>query len=422
MLSRIARDARPRAVLLGSLLVLHAGLWAIALRIEPTLTPARQLIAEGFSTFAVVSMSVNLMLSTRARPLERSLQGLDKLFVTHRSIGLSVAAMVSIHATLVLKTPGYVIAKPFGYTTLTLLLTAVFLASAPRFPWRRLVPLEYHVWKFTHRFMGVIVALAVTHSLLGHPYVRTVPMLRIYVYSFATVGLAAWLYRELLFARTGPFHGYSVGHTQVLGGEVTEIQLASSAGLNRAAGQFAFAVFERGPSREQHPFTISSGSQNDVRFSIKASGDFTEQLLSGVPERSKVRVEGPYGAFDFRRGKRRQLWLAGGIGITPFLAMAEDLDAETSVLLIWSVHEAKDAVYEQELSRLGREKPNLDFRLHSTTERGHLDLGTLDVDGDPREFSAFICGPVPLRKVLLRQLKSIGVPRSEIFFEEFRLR
>ncbi len=38
---------------------------------------------------------------------------------------------------------------------------------------------------------------------------------------------------------------------------------------------------------------------------------------------TRVQVEGPYGRFDFRKGGARQIWLAGGIGITPFLAWAE---------------------------------------------------------------------------------------------------
>jgi len=33
-----------------------------------------------------------------------------------------------------------------------------------------------------------------------------------------------------------------------------------------------------------------------------------------------VTVEGPYGCFDFEDNHPRQIWVAGGIGITPFVA------------------------------------------------------------------------------------------------------
>ena len=398
-------------------------MWLASIVLWPTLIPVRQLIAEGFSTLAIVSLSTNLVLATRARMLERGLCGLDRLYVTHRTIGLVVALLVTTHFLLVPKSVGYVASKPWGYATISLVLTVVFIASAPRFPWRRLVPLRYQDWKLTHRFNGILVALAVTHSLFAHTYVKQSALLLVYVYGAATLGLLAWLYKELAFPRFGPFHSYKVATSRPLGGDVLEIVLASSSPvLSRTAGQFAFALFDGGPSREAHPFTVSSASTADLRFSIKASGDFTAQMQSGVPEGSTVTVEGPYGAFDYRRGGRRQLWVAGGIGITPFMAMAADLDAEASVVLVWSVHDEHEAVYERVLTRLAAEKPNLDFRVHLTKQQGHLDVGTLRLDAPLAGHSVFLCGPVPMRKALLRQLKSLGLPRSQVFFEEFRLR
>ena len=40
-----------------------------------------------------------------------------------------------------------------------------------------------------------------------------------------------------------------------------------------------------------------------------------------------VTVEGPYGRFGFAGDKNRQIWVAGGIGITPFLARLQELAA-----------------------------------------------------------------------------------------------
>jgi predicted ferric reductase len=385
--------------------------------------PPRQIVAEFMSTFAVVLLSVNLVLSTRARLLERRLGGLDKLFVTHRTIGLSVALLVTAHFLLVPKSRGFVPSKPVGYVTLTLLLLAIFVASAPRFPWRRLVPLKYQTWKLTHRFMGVFLVLAATHSLLAHTYVRRVPLLMVYVYGVAAFGMAAWLYRELLFSRLGPFASCEIAQSRPVGSGVREITLMRApVSLARLPGQFVFASFEDGPTREQHPFTISSGTNRPLRFSIEATGDFTRRLLGGVPQGSTVRVEGPYGAFTQCRGRVDQLWLAGGIGITPFLSMAADLDGVTNVLLVWSVRIESDAIYADELAGIAESHPNLRVVVHPTSELGHLSIGSLDLSAKPRDMSAFLCGPVAMRKQFIRQLRALGVPRSQIYFEEFRLR
>ena len=395
----------------------------LVLFLTPTLIPGRQLIAEGLSTLAIVLMSTNLVLSTRARALERGLRGLDKLFVTHRTIGLSVALLVTLHFLLVPKSIGYVASKPVGYTTIAWLLLAIFIASAPRFPWRKLVRMKYQTWKLTHRFMGMIVALAVSHSLVAHTYTKTTPLLVGYVYGAAVLGLAAWLYREFAFRYFGPFRTFDVERSELVSSEIAEVVLAApSQSLARTPGQFAFVSFEGGPSREQHPFTIASGTGSPMRFSILASGDFTDDLLRGLAIGSAAVVEGPYGSFDYRRGLPRQVWLAGGIGITPFLSMAADLDDETSVLLIWSVHDSQDAVYERELRMLGDRKSQLAYRIHATSERGHLDVATMKLDGGLHGYSFFVCGPVPMRQAIVKQLRRLGVPRSQVHFEEFRLR
>lgn len=116
------------------------------------------------------------------------------------------------------------------------------------------------------------------------------------------------------------------------------------------------------------------------------------------------------------------MWLAGGIGITPFLSMAAGLDENTRVMMVWSVRRKQDAIYEGELSRIARDKPNLEVIVHATSELGHLEIATLHLANRLQDYSAFVCGPLPMRREFMRPLKVGGVPGSQIFFEEFRLR
>ena len=368
-------------------------------------------------------MTVNLVLATRSRPIERRMYGLDKVFVAHRTIGLSIALLVSSHFLLVPKSHGWVPSKYVGYPMILLLLTMIFVSSAPRFPWARLVDMPYQHWKLVHRFNGGFLILATLHSLLAHTYVKLVPGLALYVYGAVVVGLTAWVYREVLFDRLRPPETHDIGSFRLLGDDLSEIILAEPMQHPRVSGQFAFLSLDAGPSREQHPFTISSPAEDKVRFSIKASGDFTRGLAHKRTRLgTRASVEGPYGAFTALAGRRRQLWIAGGIGITPFLAMAADLDAETSAHLVWSVHDAEDATYRDELHYWASVHPNLRFDLHVSTEQGHFDAASIDLDGPASEYSAFVCGPVPMRLALVDQLRRIGIPRSQIYFEEFRLR
>jgi predicted ferric reductase len=410
--------------LLPCFLLVHASVWAVALVGMPATPPLRQVAGEFLSTFALIVVSGNLMLVTRARPLERGFGGLDKLFASHRADGLIAASVLVVHFLVIPKSPGWVPSKPIGYVTLPLIVLSVLLAVAPRAPWRKLVNLRYESWKIGHRSMGLLVTAGVIHSRFAGTIVRRVPLLNIYVYGIAIVGLCCYVYREVLFGQVlNSPRAYQVEGIRHLSDSVLEVVLApQTAPLARNAGQFAFVTFDTGPSHEQHPFTVSLPPEDRVRFSIKASGDYTDALATGLAGGSTARIEGPYGAFDFRRGKKPQLWLAGGVGITPFLSMAPCLESGYEVTLVWSVRNESDAFYAEELAQTARSNPSVTFVIHPTSALGHLQIADIALAKPVSEHSVFVCGPVPMRREYVRQLLELGVPRREIYFEEFTLR
>ena len=91
------------------------------------------------------------------------------------------------------------------------------------------------------------------------------------------------------------------------------------------AGQFAFLRFDK--SEGAHPFTISSDWAGDghLRFLINALGAHTRDLFERLKVGDAVRVEGPYGRFTFEGSSPRQIWIGGGIGVTPFMARLQAL-------------------------------------------------------------------------------------------------
>jgi predicted ferric reductase len=91
------------------------------------------------------------------------------------------------------------------------------------------------------------------------------------------------------------------------------------------AGQFAFVNFHA--KEGAHPYTISSAWHGDGKllFLVKALGDYTRTLASTLKVGEVVEIEGPYGRFNFEGSPKRQLWIGGGIGITPFVARMKAL-------------------------------------------------------------------------------------------------
>ena len=103
--------------------------------------------------------------------------------------------------------------------------------------------------------------------------------------------------------------------------------------------------------REAHPFTISSGAREGrLRFTMKALGDYTRRVRESLAEGAKA-IEGPYGRFNPLRGEARQVWVAGGIGITPFLSVLRSMEPGhgKTVRLCYCVRTAAEALFLEEL-------------------------------------------------------------------------
>ena len=81
------------------------------------------------------------------------------------------------------------------------------------------------------------------------------------------------------------------------------------------------------------------------------------KLAQRVAVGQQVWVEGPYGQFDFRQDRApEQVWVAAGIGATPFVAWLESLVADPAqapvVQLHYCVRNAGEAVFAQRMQQL----------------------------------------------------------------------
>jgi ferredoxin-NADP reductase len=139
----------------------------------------------------------------------------------------------------------------------------------------------------------------------------------------------------------------------------------------------------------------------------------------------------PYGSFT-TDGADTGPWvfLAAGIGISPFLAMASDkLRDDARVLILWAARTRDDLAGFEELAALNARRPSIRMIPvlgHDplwSGRHGRLDRQTLEELAsrelaDP-EARYWICCPAPLRKALVKALKNLGVPGKHIRCEVF---
>jgi ferredoxin-NADP reductase len=127
--------------------------------------------------------------------------------------------------------------------------------------------------------------------------------------------------------------------------------------------------------------------------------------------------------------------LAGGVGITPAISMLRHMYAKErhrKVLLFWGINTASELAFQKELTQMRQAMKNFVFIpvvLNDPTwagEKGFIDRAKIETAlknyGLQLESSGFyICGPVNMMKVMVGNLKTMGVKRNKIHFESFSL-
>ncbi len=379
-----------------------------------------RILGEVFSSWVVTVFAFNFLMATRGKWVERIFGGLDKMYLIHRRSGviavfLLIAHFIVVPRDLVEFNPG----KPLGFYAFALILIGVVLSAVPIF--KRKIP--YHKWINIHKLMGVFYVMGVVHGLMVKSLIQELPITRIYVFGMAFIGIAAWVYRAFLFNIFNKKLEYKIAEVNDLGHQMTEIVMTSvKKELHYLAGQFAFFKFPAISNREQHPFTLSSHPYDEtLRITVKGLGDYTKDLSSKLKKGNEVLVEGPYGHFSSSYIKEAdQIWIAGGIGITPFLSLARDMHPN-QIHLFWCVNKVEEAVYAKELQEISKHHPNFKLTIWSSDKSGYLTTEKLGVNNYKNK-GYLICGPNALKESIMKGLLQKGVSRDTIYDEEFAFR
>lgn len=410
-----------------------------------------------FSIFAGIAgftwLTLQLVLSARIGFLEYKI-GHDRLLAFHRTMPMVSIALLLVHGgvkffyypTSLEKISGTVIYLGF---ILVGLISVVFLAKSGgkigetlrrRFSnGAKGAGRTYQYYKKMHNFTFVLTVLLFFHVIISSLAEYT-PVLRVYFIAVFLAGAAAYLYHKLI--RPGKNSLYSVSEVLTPSDGVTSLRFNFEKGreLRHVPGQFVFLRFpgkkvgaggrlesESGPGPEEHPFTISGFPELEI--TAKGVGDFS-RALGAVKTGTPVKLDGPYGIFSYRNipAGLPLVFIAGGIGITPFLsmvrAMRHEHQAASRPLLIWGVRKAADLVYHEELKQGSELIEIVEDDETWGGRRGRLDrniLGEILPDRAVREAVFLICGPPPMMKSVIGDLKLLGVAGRRIVVERFSL-
>jgi len=404
-----------------------------------------------FSLLGFSILALQPLLSARLRWLAR-LFGLDQVYRFHKAMAVTAGVLILLHPLLLaldfgdfsllssFQWPWPVLLGKLGVLALLVIVLSSLLYAAIR--------LSYERWRRLHN-LAVLILLAAgfIHAWLsGRDLLLLVPLRGIFAVLLA-VGVAAYAAHKLIGpARRRLFTVAGLRQETANGGTLTRTPGPGAAPLASLPGQFQFLALERmrpGSRRpEEHPFTIAScgcGGQTH-ESTIKEAGDFT-RTIKEVRSGDRVRVQGPFGRFSYllHPEERDFVFIAGGIGITPFMSMLRHMretGAESRVLLLSANRTREDIAFREELVALAREtrareahprlevvhvleRPPVDWEGESG--RVNRELIERRLGGLVTDRAFYVCGPPRMMQAVLNSLRRLGVPRRRLHWERFAL-
>ncbi|MFP4392165.1 MAG: ferric reductase-like transmembrane domain-containing protein [Desulfohalobiaceae bacterium] len=386
---------------------------------------------------------MQFLLAARVQWIEQAF-GLDILIRFHKYIAVTAAGCLLLHPLLLavgnkewslligLDLPWYIWV---GKGVLILVLANVFVSM-----YQVRLGLTFEKWRLGHDALAPLILLGIVlHSWFAGEDLEFVSMQALWVGSFV---LAASMFVYHRFLRPGSLRKqpYRVQEVIQETEDVWTVHLVPPPGQSIPAyspGQFHFLTFFRDPALpvEEHHWTISSSpSQKEyISSTIKAVGDFTSSIGRTQPGDTAA-VHGPFGRFSYvlHPLERDLVFLAGGIGITPLMAMLRhmrDTRDTRSVTLLYANRREDQIVFRQELEEIAAGQwPDLQL-VHVLSrpgedwsgEMGHIDQEKIErfCAQNLTEKVFYICGPLRLSKALISTLRNMGVPDKRIRHEIF---
>ena len=230
-----------------------------------------------------------------------------------------------------------------------------------------------------------------------------------------------------------------IDRTQVADGTLA-FAFERPAGFDFVAGQYLTITLpdplytdEKGNSRT---FSIASPPQEAGRLVIatRMTGSALKRSLAEAPLGTPVSIFGPVGDFTLGPDPTPVVFIAGGIGITPFRSMLLDAAARGlphRITLIYSNRTPEGAPYHEELARPGQDRTRpsatcrrwwsrTSRRSPGTGERRFVNAEFLhDYVGDMTVPIFYLAGPPGLVVAATKTVLEAGAAPAHVLSEEF---
>jgi ferredoxin-NADP reductase len=194
--------------------------------------------------------------------------------------------------------------------------------------------------------------------------------------------------------------------------------------FEHVAGQYLNLALSIAGKRVNRSYTIASSPTRNQYCEITVKRDgLASQHLHGLTEGATLKVSAPAGKFVFAGTEaKRIILIAGGVGITPMMAVVRSLTDrcwDGEIYLVYSVRKRDDVIFERELEALQQRFPNLHVKLAYTSETGRITKEQIRELVPNVAGPIMVCGPEPMMAATRAMLIELGVPDDHIHEEAF---
>ena len=193
--------------------------------------------------------------------------------------------------------------------------------------------------------------------------------------------------------------------------------------INWKAGQFFHYVLHHRPTDDRGSdrwFTIAAAPSEKVamittRFDGKQKSTFKQALSELKVGEAAMEVSDLDGDFTLEDMSQEYVFIAGGIGITPFRSILKELDTQGQKPKITLLYASRNehVVYSEDLKSFADHNPNLKLVYIFAPER--IDITTIQ-NTIPNIMKPvfYVSGPEPMVENLGNALKTAGIPAEHI--------
>ncbi|HEY4486567.1 MAG TPA: FAD-dependent oxidoreductase [Candidatus Paceibacterota bacterium] len=188
-----------------------------------------------------------------------------------------------------------------------------------------------------------------------------------------------------------------------------------------SAGQFLHYTLPHEKSDDRSTrrwFTISSAPhEGHIMFTTRFAeqGSSFKHALQDLSIGGVIGAEGPEGEFVVDDPNRDMVFIAGGIGITPYRSILADLDHRglpINVTLLYANRDS-DFIFKEELEALAEKHPT--FTIHYFVEPNRIDESEIRENiSDMAKAFVYLSGPEPMAEAFEEMLLQIGISDTHI--------